>query len=294
MKTKITFERYLQQHNFTDMTIKGYVRDVELFLKSEPDADSYRYRDILNYINEKALQYPYSDSKLRILAAIKKYYDYLIEIGKRDSHPCRNLFLKSTAINKHSPVLLHELFTSQELEMMLEREERYPDLKLRNQVVISLLIYQGLTAGELERLKLSYIDLDKGTVFVKESRKNTRRTLELVPRQFRILNAYMETARNELVRAEIDALLIGKLGTAITKDDVHYLVSTFKGLFPDRNLNPKTIRQSVIANWLNEKKLPLEQVQLMAGHKWISSTMRYRSNDAEGQREIINRFHPLG
>jgi integrase/recombinase XerD len=77
-------------------------------------------------------------------------------------------------------------------------------------------------------------------------------------------------------------------------DDINYLVSTFKGLFPDRNLNPKTIRQSVIANWLNEKKLALEQVQLMAGHRWISSTDKYRCVPMDQERELMNKFHPLG
>ncbi|HVA99149.1 MAG TPA: hypothetical protein VNG53_09660 [Bacteroidia bacterium] len=48
---------------------------------------------------------------------------------------------------------------------------------------------------------------------------------------------------------------------------LNYFVGTYKPLFPGRNLNPQTIRQNVIANWMNEKKLPLEQVQIMAGHK---------------------------
>jgi len=87
--------------------------------------------------------------------------------------------------------------------------------------------------------------------------------------------------------------LEGKLGTPLTVDDVNYMVSTYKPLFPDRNLNALTIRMSVISNWLNEKHFPLEQVQLMAGHRWISTTARYRYTPIEEQREMINRFHPL-
>ncbi len=37
----------------------------------------------------------------------------------------------------------------------------------------------------------------------------------------------------------------------------------------------------------------MEQVQLMAGHKWISATERYRYAPLEEQRELINKFHPL-
>ncbi len=77
-------------------------------------------------------------------------------------------------------------------------------------------------------------------------------------------------------------------------DGIHYLIETSKGLFSDRNLTLKSIRQSVIANWLNEKKLPLEKVQLLVGHKWISSTAIYHQTSVDEQRELINGFHPLG
>lgn len=65
-------------------------------------------------------------------------------------------------------------------------------------------------------------------------------------------------------------------------------------MFPDRSLSPKTIRDSVIALWLNDLKIPLEQVQLMAGHRWISSTERYVQTSIEEQRELLKMVHPLG
>ena len=74
---------------------------------------------------------------------------------------------------------------------------------------------------------------------------------------------------------------------------MHYIFSTYKGIFPDRNLNPETIRQSVVANWINEKRFPLEQVQLMAGHRWISSTAKCRGHNMEEQRDLMNKWFPV-
>ncbi len=85
------------------------------------------------------------------------------------------------------------------------------------------------------------------------------------PKQYRILDNYINDGHKKLLREPTDLLLLGKLGTQLTVDDIHYLVCTFKGLYPDRNLTPTTIRKSVIANWLNENKIPLEQVQIMSG-----------------------------
>ncbi len=286
----ITFEQYLYQMRHSKSTVKSYLYTVRIFIGERSNALSLKYKDIINYLSEKEKAYNSPRIKKQVLPGIKKYYDYLIEIGARNDHPCRTLTIKE---NRNRDIILHDLFSSKELELLLDREERYSDLKLRNQVVMSLFVYQGLTVGELANLKVHHVDLDKGTIFIKDSRKNARRHLEIMPKQYRILDRYIHESRKGLMKTETDALAIGKLGTALTADDMNYLVSTYKPLFPDRNLNPQTIRQSVISNWMNEKKLPLEQVQLMAGHKWISSTVKYRQHNIEEQRELMNKWFPM-
>lgn len=285
-----TFEKYLQQMRHSKTTVRSYLYTYSIFLSDRPNASALKYKDILEYLNEKQKAYNSPNIKTQLLPGIKKYYDYLIEIGQRNDHPCRTLMVKS---GKGRDIILHDLFSSKELELLLDREERYADLKLRNQVVVSLLIYQGLTVSEISNLKLSHVDLDAGTIFVKESPKIARRHLEIMPKQYRFLDRYINESRKELIRDKTEALVIGKLGTALTADDIHYLVSTYKMLFPDRNLTPATIRQSVISNWMNEKKLPLEQVQLLAGHRWISSTAKYRQHNMEQQRELMNKWFPV-
>ncbi len=291
MTTELSLEQYLNQMGHSPQTVKNYLYTIGIFLALSKEAENFKYKDILQYMEEHTQNLKSNGSKNRVLAAIKKYYDYLVEIGRRNDHPCRTLILKG---RRRKGVIHHDLFTGEELEQLMEREERYEDLKIRNQVVMSLLIYQGLTSGELQEIKVKHVDLDAGTIYIKESRKQSRRHLELQPKQYRLLDKYINEIRPQLLRVETEVLLIGKLGTPLTVDDINYLVSTFKMLFPDRNLNSMTIRQSVIANWLNEKRLPLEQVQLYAGHKWISSTAEYRYTSVEEQRTLINKFHPLG
>ena len=290
MKKIVDIENYLYRMGHTKQTVRSYLYAITNFLQSNPEADNYRYKDILNYMTEKLVNYSNSDTQNSILAGIKKYYDFLIDIGTRNDHPCKTLILNK---RRNKDIIHQDLFTIAELEMLMNREERYEILKLKNQTLISFLIYQGLTAGEVANLKLSNIDLDNGTLFVKGSRKIASRHLELMPKQYRIIDRYINETRKGLISTETNNLLVGKLGTPITVDDVNYIVSTFKPLFPDRNLNTLTIRMSVISNWLNEKRIPLEQVQLIAGHRWISATARYRFTPMEEQREMINRFHPL-
>jgi integrase/recombinase XerD len=291
MKKPITFEHYLRQLKHTELTVKSYVFSNKIFMLDNPKPEDYKYKDIVAYLNQKVKDYSNNNTKLYLLNGIKKYYDYLIEIGRREDHPCRNFFIRN---QRSRQVIHHDLFTSKELELLMEREERYADLKQRNQVIISLLIYQGLNSNEIRNINLSNIDFDNGTIFIKASRKIAQRHIELHNKQFRLFDRYIQEGRKALLRDETNAFVLGKLGTRISTDDIHYLISTAKSFFPDRNLTPSSIRQSVISNWLNEKKLPLEQVQIIAGQKWISTTAKYRQTNIEEQRKLINKFHPLG
>jgi site-specific recombinase XerD len=156
-----------------------------------------------------------------------------------------------------------------------------------------LLIYQGLTSEELTELKIKDIDLDAGTIYIKASTNQNRRTLELLNKQMIVFSKYPNDIRPQLLRCNTDKVLLNKLGKPISVDGIHSIFDSLKALFPDKTLNPKTIRMSVICNWLNEKKIPLEKVQELAGHKWPGTTEKYIKVDSLQQRELINRFFPL-
>jgi len=51
------------------------------------------------------------------------------------------------------------------------------------------------------------------------------------------------------------------------------------------------IRAPVITNWL--KQYNLRKVQVLAGHRFISSIERYVEDDLENLQEVINNFHPI-
>lgn len=292
MNLKIEFEKYLHRFGHTEKTVKSYMHAFKIITNDNPELHTYKFKDIVNYLNLKANDYSNGNTKVYILNGLKKYFDFLVDIGLRDDHPCKNFQVRN---QRRKEVIHQDLFSSQELELLMEREERYEDLKQRNRVVMSLLIYQGLNASEISNLNLSHIDLDSGRIFIKSSKKIGQRHLELVNKQYRLFDNFINEGRKNLLRDSNPtyAFVLGKLGTRISADDIHYLVSTSKGLFPDRNLTPSSIRQSVIANWLNEKKIPLEQVQIMSGQKWMSTTVKYRQNNLEEQRELMNKWFPI-
>lgn len=289
-QTPITFETYLHQRGFVAETINSYNKRYQKLMAENINPETFSFKEILSFLDNKAKASKYPNTNKNWLGILKVYYDYLVAIGFRDDHPCKTFNIKS---HRNKNVIHQDLFLSHELEMLLEREERYEDLRLKHLTINSLLIYQGLESAEIRRLKVQHIDFDSGLIFIKGSRNLKQRHLEIYPKQFKILDDYIKECRPKWLKEKTDFLLMGRTGGGMTCVGIAHAVIPLKGLFPDRKLNPKTIRQSVIANWLNEKKIPLEQVQLMSGQKWISTTIKYRQNSHEEQRELMNRWFPI-
>ena len=270
-------------------TAESYLYTINHFLNTNPKAKRYQYKDILNYMEKVSKKQSNIQYRIRILSALKKYYDYLVMSGYRSDHPCKRLNIK---IKGNQTIQVQELFNSMELQLLMERENRYKHLDIRNNVLISLLIYQGLASDEIVRLTVKDIDLDNGTIYIKGSVNLNKRKLELVPKQMILFSNYINETRPAMKRSITDKFILTKLGKPITVDSIHAMTEPLRGLFPDRKLNPQTIRMSVICNWLNEKNIPLERVQELAGHKWPGTTEKYIKVNALEQRELINRYFP--
>jgi site-specific recombinase XerD len=288
-------EKYLRQRH-TEGTTKRYYNDILKYLETvtKDKALTATYSDIMNYIGELRKKYSNPETIKCTLQGIKKYYYWLGHTGQRKDHPCRNLNLKDKTSRD---VQLQDLFTTEELELLMDRKERYRNLRTKNQVIISLLIYQGLTTGDITNLTLNDIDLEEGTIYVKATPKLNRRTLKLNPRQIMLFYKYINEERPKLQAKqkqpeELQNFILTHLGTPETGYSFKNLFQPFKKQFPGRTLHAKTIRQSVIANLLKQGN-DLRIVQAFAGHKYPGSTEAYRQTGIEELKAGIQKYHPL-
>lgn len=289
MKYKNKLLNYLNS-NLSKKTVLIYFYYIEIFVNQNLKPEKFKHNDVIEYLNDYKLKHLDSKNLFVIIAALKRYYDFLIEEGIRRDHPCKGLNVKT----KKMPIQLQDLFSTSELELLMQRENRYSVIEIRNKVIISFLIYQGLLGAEIVNLKIKDIDLENGTVYIKGSKKLTSRLINLKINQIILLQKYIDTYRGKLNIYDFNYLIITMRGNQESVDGIHELFCALRGLYPHKKLNPTTIRQSVISNLLNEDKHSLEAVQLFAGHKWPSATQRYKRLDIETLVKKINQWHPLG
>jgi integrase/recombinase XerD len=275
-------------------TTSRYMREIIPFIlsleKKNISSKTATYSQIIEYIGTRRSRYKNAGSIVCTLQAIKHYYAYLVATGQRKDNPAKAIRLRD---KRSRDIQLQDLFKSEELELLLDRKERYSILKNRNLIITSLLIYQGLTNGDINNLELKNLNLEEASIYIKATRKTNQRTLKLHSNQIFWIMKYLSEDRPRLLKGITDRFIISKLGTVENGEGINYVVETMKYLFPERKLNPKTIRQSVITNLLKQKK-DLRLVQAFAGHKYPSTTELYKQTEVELLKTQILKYHPLG
>lgn len=285
-----TLSTYLQKH-YTKKTAIAYQREIEIYISNNKKAEKFTYSEIINYIGILRTKYSNSKTINRILSSIKAYYSYLCFIEVRKDNPTKSIRLRD---KQSRDIQLQDLFTSDELETLLTaKQERYTNLDYRNKVLMSLLIYQALKPNEIEALQCDEINLEEANIYIKSSAKNNSRTLALKANQILLFKKYLEEIRVKLVAEnETKSFIIGQRKEPMTAEDITKHIKRNYNIYKPRKVNALTIRQSVITNLLKQNN-DLRIVQSFAGHKYPSTTERYKQSNVEALQTALQIYHPI-
>lgn len=188
------FDEYLQKEGKRLQTIRGYLGNTHLFLDWIAEQGfnclEIRYTDLLVYINHLKEKGNSQQTISGKILGIKHFYNDLQQRELVDYNPCDELRIKGRIKRMPSNLLEWE-----ELEVIYTH---YPSANLsgkRNKVMVGLMIYQGLTSGEIERLTIHDIDLEGGKIYVQGILRSNSRVLKLDTVQILPLQKYISQTR---------------------------------------------------------------------------------------------------
>ena len=326
-----SFKEYLQSQGKSKSTVSHYNSYALDFLgwldkdntrpngssSGRAEVENATAKEVLGYLDHLQKKGQENTTRNIRLNVIKQFFNYQIEHGHRTENPIAHLKIRGTKHKKLYPILdkqqLEKLYN--EYQVPTEKDERanrnwfksYRLSRARNKAVISLMIHQGLTTPEVNKLQLNDLKLKEGKVFIGGSRKSNERTLELKSNQIMELMEYQFTTRIELLKyckEETKNLFISS--PPIGKDyssrtDSREIWKRLSQEIRESNsklpagatcfINFKQVRTSVITHWL--KQFNLRQVQYMAGHRYVSSTEGYLVNQTEDLQADIDQFYPF-
>lgn len=292
------YNNYLEKEQYTKTTIKSYRLQAEKFTewvtKQGLQINLFNYKEAIQYVQYLQSRHTKPKTINGKLAAVRQYFNYLVDVNEIITNPFTDLKVQGEKKNG----LLHNLLSSDELEDLYYSYETETDkhprrilANKRNKVIIGLLVYQGVTTSDLKRLELEHLELYKGKVYIPRGNIGNRRTLELKPWQVMEFIEYINEVRPKLLPTNNqDLQLVFIASQNRLTDTVANIIKKLKKI-NHKVVNIHQIRASVIVNWLSQYNL--RKVQILAGHKYISTTERYVQEDLKQLQEVVNNYHPL-
>lgn len=286
------FKEYLTQKGYNKQYVERTNNTIKAFQEwsntNKIDHKSANYNELMLYVEYHRQKGNKTNTLKQKVKAVSNYYAFIL----RADNPATQIKLKGQ-LHK----IPHQLLEEHELMEIYKLQHTKGLIGKRDKVVVSLIIFQGLIANDLEAIELKDVDLLEGKIYVPSTRTTNARTLDLKPQQLLLFQDYMSKIRREILKEAntqsnkfIVTTGVSKTNEERLQNLVNIIRNRIKLEFPKLK-SLKQIRQSVITNWLNQ--YGLRQTQYMAGHRFVSSTERYNVEKEEGLKLELAKHFPI-
>jgi integrase/recombinase XerD len=280
------------QKRYKPNTVAGITKKIRLFItwceNENLDPQKTTYNELLDYVK-------YCTANGNQKATIKQktgnlghFFNFLIKSGYRNDNPAAELTIQNQVHKAVDSAINYE-----DLERLYSSYPANGITGKRNKSILGLMVYQGLNAGELQALEVKDLKLQEGKIYVPAVGRSNDRILKLEAHQVIQLQNYLLQVRPVLMLMNdhtIDKLFFTTGGSMRLSNSFTKMNKIIAKINPNIK-DFQHIRSSVIAHWF--KQYNTRQVQYMAGHKYVSSTERYRTTTLESLQEQLEKIHPI-
>jgi integrase/recombinase XerC len=282
----------LLEKNYSKLTVKAYVADLESFKNFI--SETYQSKSIINVNYPQIRSWIVSLVELgltnrsvnRKISSLNTYYKFLLKVGDVQQNP----LAKHKALKTSKKVQIP--FSEQEIEIVLNAlnfDDSFTGI--RDKLIIELFYSTGIRRIELVELKLASIDVHAKTVKVLGKRNKER----IVP----LLNSVKDTlikylaVRNTLPVIEDDnQLLLTKKGVKIYETLVYRIINEYFSLASSKvKKSPHILRHSFATHLLNQGA-DLNAVKELLGHTSLAATQVYTHNSIAELKKVHLKAHP--
>ena len=286
---KLFLEFLQNDKKVSDNTLQSYRRDIVYFYKYI-EANKLNYSKIKEDDIKKYLEYlqevgKKSSTISRNLASIRSFYQFLIRNKKVKQDPTASI--QSPKVEKKAPSVL----TAQEVELLLDQPKDV-DLKgTRDKAMLEFAYATGMRVTEIISLNMEDVNLEEVYVVCKNGSKERR--IPLGTMSLKALKEYIEEARPVLIKDEnTKALFVNINGQRLTRQGFWKIVKFYKEqAHITKDITPHVLRHS-FATHLLQNGADLKAIQTMLGHSDISSTQIYMKFQDAGLKNVYKKAHP--
>lgn len=282
---KHKFKKQLQIKEYASSSIDSYIRRLEHYEKW------CKLKQNIKIESDKALAYQYfkhlqkrtSNSRTlnRELQPLKLYYKLC-----RKNNPFEFIYVK-----RQKEIIKTNFFSKEELEIIYDSYPQNSIYEVRDKVLLSFYIFQGVKSSEAKNIETQDLDLIGYKILLRGDKRTNQRKIGLHIKQILLLNKYLNSHRRRLLKRRKSNQLIIASNSNFAQQNLLQRVSAklkktvcgFEAL--------SQIRASVVHQWT--KEYDLRKAQYLSGHRYISTTEKFIVKDLKGLQKAIDDYSPI-
>lgn len=222
------------------------------------------------------------------LSVIRHFFGFLVKTRVIFQDPARDFDLPRVVhqLPRHVP-------NSLQTQRLMDAPNSETPLGRRDRAILELLYGSGLRAGELRRLDLTHLDLEKGIVFVSRGKGAKDRMTPLSVRSIASLALYLLEARPLLAKKPRElALFLSLQGTRMGKSTLQERLKVHARAARLSSLTTLHSLRHACATHLLQGGASIRHIQAILGHRHLQSTAIYTRVNTKDLAKVLERAHP--
>jgi integrase/recombinase XerD len=295
-----TVERFLDtlwiEQGVARNTLAAYRSDLALFARAlARDGRALAAAgagDIQEYLaarHKGAPKNPFSArSQARLLSALRRYYRFLVRERLRPDDP--TALIGAPRLGRPLPKSL----SAGDVDKLLAAPDVADTLGLRDRAMLELMYASGLRVSELVKLPTHQLNLQRGVVQV-IGKGGRERLVPIGEEAAHWLERYLRQGRPELTgRAPAEAVFVSRRGAGMSRQNFWMIIKRHaRAAGIGSKLSPHTLRHA-FATHLLEHGADLRAVQMLLGHRDLSTTQIYTHVTRARLKSLHEKHHPRG
>jgi integrase/recombinase XerD len=244
--------------------------------------------DLLGYLASRVDGGIKSRTAARMLSSIRRFYAYLRRCGAIADDPAERI--DNPKLSRPLPKSL----TEAEVTALLIAPDTSTDLGLRDRAMLEILYATGLRVSELVGLRCEQLSLQQGVVRV-TGKGDRERLVPLGDEAQHWVERYLNEARPALMGGALSPeLFVTRRRSGMTRQAFWYIIRRYAKVAGIRKPpSPHVLRHSFATHLIN-RGADLRVVQMLLGHRDLTTTQIYTQVAREGLKRLHEEHHPRG
>ncbi|MCP3880421.1 MAG: site-specific tyrosine recombinase XerC [Sulfitobacter sp.] len=290
---------WLRINNYSPATVKGREHYLSVFIVWCDERSLKRPNEITKPILERYQRHLYLyrkkdgeplsfRSQHSHLVPVRAWFKWLTRQNHILYNPASELDLPR--LEKRLP---KHVLNQAEAETVLNQPDITDPLGIRDRAILETLYSTGMRRMELIGLKLYDIDIDRGTIMIRQGKGKKDRMIPIGDRALAWIDKYLTEVRSELVSGLDDGVLyLTNLSEAFTANRLTQMVRNYVNQAETGKSGACHLFRHTMATLMLEHGADIRFIQEMLGHADVSTTQIYTQVSIRQLKEIHSATHP--